>query len=357
MPSAGVAATGTVDAPTLAAITSYQQQSMPANASGQLDYLTWGNLVAMALGFVGTSGLQTGNAILTDAPTIAFAQNTLALGIGTGTWPQIDYGAAQETGVASDPAWTSALGTAMGEVAKTLAGIGITTITPRTDGVLDYPAFGILIAWGYAPPATVIAPGGATVTAVEPATPVTASDQVIFVQKALAESPAATGTRTAAQDATFAAVLPSGNASDPLTVAAVTLVQGSFTGLVHRTTPGVLDYLTFAAIVSATIQPANPPAVARVLSAPLVTDPAVVAGAQEATAVLLASGRVPGGPFPVYTRNLVDANPATASFKAAVGALIAALNALAFAPSKVQLPADGTLDYNVFSVLFALAYL
>lgn len=357
MPSSGVAPTGTVDAATLAAIASYQQQSMPADASGVLDYLTWGNLVAYALGAVGTAGLQTGNAILSDAPTIAFAQNALALGIGAGTFPQIDYGAAQETGVASDPAWTSALGTAMGEVAKTLAAIGITTITPPTDGTLDYPAFAILIAWSYAPPATTIAPGGAVVTVVEPATPVTLADQVTIAQKALAQIPASTGTRTAQQNAVFSAVVANGNASDPATVAAVTLVQSGFTGLVHRTTPGVLDYLTFAAIVSATVQPATPSAVTRVLSAPLVTDPATVAGAQEATAILVLSGRVPGGPWPVYTRNLVDANPETASFKAAVAALIGALNTLAFLPSKVSLPADGTLDANVFSVLFALAYL
>jgi hypothetical protein len=132
-------------------------------------------------------------------------------------------------------------------------------------------------------------------------------------------------------------------------------------GLQHRTTPGVLDYLTFAALVSsvlATLHVGAPAGAALpTISGGAVTDPNEIAGAQEALVVLAAGVRL-GSPSPItYAAADVDGSATTPSFVTAWQTAIAKINAAGGASLGFQYNASGTFDYYDFAALFTLAYL
>lgn len=336
------------DPATVAAVVAFQNALMPASArSGRLDVLTWATVVSVGV----SNGAQGTDAVLTDAPTITFAQGALlSLAIGRGVYPHIDYGIDQQNGNASDPAWRAALATAMGQVNATL---NSQFFVVPTNGDLDYLAYATLVGSAFQPPTTI--PGTSTVP-VEPATAVADAAMITYAQQRLVALATAAGTRTPAMNATLAAVAANGNASDPATVAAVTLVQANFTGLQHRTTPGELDMLTFAAIVAGSLQPATPPSPPVTLTSPLVTAADVVGGAQEALAIALVGGRLPPPSGVTYGRSQVNGNAADPAFVAALQAVVPVLNG-AIASGGVMLPTTGALDLEIFATLFVVAYL
>jgi len=334
------------DPATLAAVAVFQNALMPAAArTGRLDVLTWATIVSVGV----SGGAQGTDAVLTDAPTVTFAQGALSLAIGRGIYPSIDYGIDQQNGDAADPAWRAALGIAMGQLNASLNSQWF--IAP-TNGDLDYLAYAALVGSAFQPPLTIA--GG--IVPVEPATAVGDAGMITYCQQRLAALATAAGTRTPAMNATLSAVVANGSASDPATVAAVTLVQSTFNGLVHRTTPGELDMLTFAAIVAGSLQPATPPATPVTLSSPLVTAADVVGGAQEALAVALVGGRLPPPAGVTYGRSQVNGNAADPAFVAALAAVVPVLNG-AIAGGGVALPTTGALDLEIFAMLFVVAFL
>lgn len=337
------------DPATVAAVAAFQTKYLPASPppTPGLTYLTWAYIAVQGL----AAGGKGTDATLTDARSITFAQGSLAVAIGEGIYPSIDYGIDQVNGVATDPAWMAALTTAMKQGNATLAG---TPVQAPVDGTLDYVAFALLIGSAFTPPVPV--PVGGNILPVVPDLTVTDATWITAAQQALVRIPQSAGTRTPAQNAIFAAVVVNGNASDPPTVAAITLYQSVQNGLQHRTTPGVLDYLTFSAIVLASLTPATLPNTTQVPTAVDVTDPAAIAGAQEALVLVANSGRLPGANAAAgYTRSMVDGNASTPAWTAALATVMGVINQQ-LAASKLQLP-TARLDLNVFAALFAIGYL
>lgn len=345
VPTSGIA----TDAATAAAVAAFQNKYLPANPppTPGLTYLTWAYVIVQGI----AAGGHGTDATFTDARSITFAQEALAVAIGAGVYPSIDYGTDQVNGVPTDPAWMAALGAAMTQGNATLAG---TPVKAPVDGTLDYVAFALLIGSAYTPPVPV--PVGGTIIPIEPAETVTDAAWITAAQQELVRFPQSTGTRTPAQNAIFAAVVVNGNASDPATVAALTLYQSTQPGLQHRTTPGVLDFLTFSAVLLAALMPSTPPLTTQVPTAALVTDPAAIAGAQEALILVAGNGRIPGtNAAASYTRSMVDGNAGAPAFASALSTVMGAINQ-SLASAKLQLP-TARLDLNVFATLFGLAYL
>ncbi|HTA18760.1 MAG TPA: hypothetical protein VK989_05685, partial [Polyangia bacterium] len=151
------------DPATVAALVAYQNQTLlPAQRSGQLDYLTFGAAVTSALVHTGDPSKVGTDATITDAPTLTLAQTQLAAAIGRGFFPNIDYGAAQASG-ASDAAWQAAW-TAAATQFNATAGKAILP----TNGTLDRIGLAVILPFASLP---LTLPDGTPIAT--PASPVT----------------------------------------------------------------------------------------------------------------------------------------------------------------------------------------
>lgn len=342
------AGTQPVDPAFVSALQKFQAQVLPTTtADGRLTYLLWSYVIfaGFSAGVAGVSD-QT----LSDGPTIALAQRALAFGIGRGVFPSINYGASQVNGNPSDPAWTAAVATALGQMNASLG----KAVAP-VDGTLDIPGLAILVGASYQPAHAL---PGTTAVPVTPATVVASSAEITYFQQRCPAIASTVGTRTAAQNALLLAVQPNGNAADPATIAAITFLQSALPGLSNRTVAGTLDYLTYANAIAASLNPVATGGSGPTFGgAPTVTDPAVIAGLQEAVAIVLVGGRLPVPAGTPYTSGDVDGNAQTPSFLAALGAIVTVLNAALASqtPGSPVLPA-GVIDENVFAIVFAVAY-
>jgi len=317
------------DPPTLAAISALQASQPQVPQTGALDFASWASAVVLALLAGATLGA---NQTVIDPAIVRLAQGALAKAIGFGQFPNIDYGVGQVTGDPSDGAWRAALAAAMKPYASVAA----------TDGSLTLPTLGLVLASAIAPPA------GNGVIPVTPATRTTAVEIAIAQQmiSALGSLPGYDFL------AAYKGLAVTGDPTDPQTTAAVQLYQSRQVGLQHRTTPGVLDYLTFSSIVGARIAASSAGSVPpKALRGTDVTSSAVMAGLQEALGVAL-RGRFSATGI-VYAEE--PSGQITAPFFSALSKLLTIINA-GTAPNGYTL-GGSSIDYYLFATIFIVAYM
>lgn len=338
-PGVTVTANGNPSDPsTAAAIQAFQtNESQPV--TGQLSVLVLSMLVVADL-----TGLLQDPAI-TDASLSLGAQLALAQCIAQGSIPNIDYGKSQANGNPTDAAFVGALSSV---AAQFNASAGSTVWT----AALDLYMLAALFVTAYLKP---LVAGSSGVTPIMPGQAVTTTSEVQLVQTMFSALP----TTPPSGSPSFAGLVANGNPSDPKTVAAVTALQSMQSGIQHRTTPGVLDYLTMAVVIGDALGAIYASQVASpgTLTGPAITDPAVVAGCQEAIATLLTNGRLGTVSGASWTWSQVDANASNAQFVATLKLVVGVINARIKGSAGYQFPVNGTLDYYLFAALFVLAYI
>lgn len=324
---------GVVDPATLVAVAQLQAGDLPpAQRSGQLDALT------LAVAVLASLADNIAAAPITDPSLAAGAQKALAAAIALGNFAQIDYGVGQVNGQATDAAFVAALAAAAAQ-----ANVSAGTPIFATSGALDTRTFSLVMVTAYVPRTV-----GSGIVPVGPGTLVLAPADVTIAQQMLQA--------LSASDPAYGTITPNGNPADPATTAAVKYFQGQLSAISHRTTPGVLDYLTLALLTGEALglvyqgQTQNP----GTLTGPAVTSPALVAGCQDALATLLRGGRL-GANVATYDWNDVDGQASNAKFQTALRTVVQVIDTTTRSVG-YQLKSDGSLDYYIFAALFVLAY-